>query len=551
MTSRSTFHDTADAPGGRQAAQSRAVDDVNAALHDGVDRDGVLRLVARGVRQVLGASACTVMTLEPGETLLVRAADGRVRPDLPGSHVPVDDTLEGEVVRSQAPVTSADGQDPRWRGTSLSGPGLGSVLLVPVPGYDRPGGVIEVADAEGRHFGTDDARTVGLFAAQVGMAVEHDRAGADLELLAAVLGRPDTEPLPRTLEALTTGVLAGTEALACAIYLLDDNLSLRQVAGDGPRELIETGMTGSGPNVAHAAIASRAPIVHQHVLPGELPGAGRRSSRRLEGSGRTASLVCVPLMSRSVVLGVLCCHCPPGRYPSKLELAYLSVVAGKAAMAVDSSHLVASAQEKAAQEERQRLARELHDSVSQALYGIALGARTARESLGEAPEERVDQPLGYVLALAEAGLADMHALIFELRPQALAEEGLVAALHKQLAAFRARHGVDTHAELGPEPAGAFKVKQALYRIAQEALQNAAKHAQARRIVVRLETSPTALALEIADDGDGFDPSASFPGHLGLRSMRERITEVGGVLDLSSAPGEGTQIRARVPTGLWP
>jgi signal transduction histidine kinase len=183
------------------------------------------------------------------------------------------------------------------------------------------------------------------------------------------------------------------------------------------------------------------------------------------------------------------------------------------------------------------------------LYGIALGARTALRTLDGGPHQ-VEAPIGYILALAEAGLADMRALIFELRPQALAEEGLVAALRKQLAALQARHGVATHAELGTEPSGALKVKQTLYRIAQEAMQNIARHAQASRVTVRLSETSSALALEIGDDGIGFDPHASFPGHLGLRSMRERISEIGGVLDLTSSPGKGTQVRARAPTGVW-
>ena len=521
------------------------VADVNDALLQGnLDRDSVLRLVAAGVRRGLDAVACAISIPERDGTLVVRVADGRVRPDLAGTSVPVADSPAGAALRGREAVVAESGQGTAWSG-SVPGP----VLVVPIPGRERPGGVIEVAGAARRRFVAGDVRTVGLFAGAAGMAVERDRAAADLELSAAVLGAPGEDPLPPTLHRLSEAALTGTGGPAAAIYLLDDNLTLRRAAGAGPAELLEGGAAGAAPNVAQAAVASRAPIVHQHVHP-----AGRRSRTALPGADHQATaLACVPLMSRGVVLGVLCCLCPAGSYPGRRELAYLSMVAGKAAMSVDSSHLVASAQEKAAQEERQRLARELHDSVSQALYGIALGARTARESIGKdsADAERIDQPLAYVLQLAEAGLADMRALIFELRPQALAEEGLVAALGKQLAAFRVRHGVQTRAVLGNEPAGAFKVKQTLYRIAQEALQNAAKHAEAKNVLVRLDASPTALTLEVADDGVGFDPGASYPGHLGLRSMRERVSELGGTLEIHSAPGEGTRIVARAPTGLWP
>ena len=529
--------------------QLRAVADINDAVRDGLDRDAVLSLIARRVRRSLAASACTVMTLEAGENLLVRAADGDPVRDLPGTWVSANGTLEGEVVRSQRPATFAgpvDGQ--RGSGTFLATVGLRSVLAVPVPGYERPGGVIQVADGAGRVFTPEDVQVVGLFAASVGMEVEHDRACADLERL-AVTTTPDTKPLQQTLDTLTSSVVAATGASACAVYLLDADTGLRRTACFDPADILDAGMSAAGPSVAQAAIASRSPIVHENVLTGD-PGGRWRHAPQLAGlSLRATSVACVPLMSRGLVLGVLCCHRPAGSHPSKLELAYLSVVAGKAASAVDSANLVAAAQEKAALEERQRLARELHDSVSQALYGIALGARTARQALDEAPEQ-VEQPIGYILQLAEAGLADMRALIFELRPQALAEEGLVAALHKQVAALNARHGIATFADLGDEPSGALQVKQTLYRIAQEALQNIARHAQASRVTVRLSRTSTALALEISDDGTGFDPGASFPGHLGLRSMRERITEIGGVLDLVSAPGEGTRVRARAPVGLW-
>jgi signal transduction histidine kinase len=522
----------------------RAVADVNDAVRDGLDRDAVLGLVARKVRKLLGAPACTIMTLEDGDVLLIRATDGEPVRDLVGTWVRMPDTVEGEVVRRQRPVIVTDAPD-----STLGKLGLTAALAVPVPGYERPGGVIEVADVAGRRFTAEEAQVAGLFAASVGMEMEHDRARTDLERL-AITTTPGTMSLQQTLDTLTGGVVAATGALACAVHLIDDDLSLRLASSFDPGRVMDAGMCAAGPSVAQAAIAARTPIVHERVLADE-PGGPRRRNGAFpaDAAPRATALVCVPLLSRGIVLGVLCCHFPAGSPPSKRELAYLTVVAGKAASAVDSSQLVAAAQEKAALEERQRLARELHDSVSQALYGIALGARTALRTLDGGPHQ-VEAPIGYILALAEAGLADMRALIFELRPQALAEEGLVAALRKQLAALQARHGVATHAELGTEPSGALKVKQTLYRIAQEAMQNIARHAQASRVTVRLSETSSALALEIGDDGIGFDPHASFPGHLGLRSMRERISEIGGVLDLTSSPGKGTQVRARAPTGVW-
>jgi signal transduction histidine kinase len=191
---------------------------------------------------------------------------------------------------------------------------------------------------------------------------------------------------------------------------------------------------------------------------------------------------------------------------------------------------------------RDGLRRELHDSVSQALYGIALGARTLLDRTPEGAAE----PLDYVLSLAEAGLAEMRALIFELLPEALETEGLVAALGKQTAAVQARHGLAITTRLDREPAATLAVKEALYRIAQEALHNIVKHARARNVQLRLEETAHELVLEVSDDGVGFAGTGSFPGHLGLHTMRDRATRLGGTLEIVTAPGSGTCIRVRLP-----
>ncbi|HXH23522.1 MAG TPA: GAF domain-containing protein, partial [Dehalococcoidia bacterium] len=227
------------------------------------------------------------------------------------------------------------------------------------------------------------------------------------------------------------------------------------------------------------------------------------------------------------------------------EKRVLGALAARAAVAIRNAALFARAQQAASLEERQRLARELHDSVSQALYGIALGARTARTQLDREPEKAAE-PLNYVLSLAEAGLAEMRALIFELRPESLESEGLVAALEKQVSATRARHGLEVQASLCAEPDVAVEVKEAAYRIAQEALHNVVKHSQARSVRLVLAAEGDALRLTVADDGRGFDPDSDFPGHMGLRSMRERAERAGGTLTIDAAPGRGAAVTAVFP-----
>jgi signal transduction histidine kinase len=259
------------------------------------------------------------------------------------------------------------------------------------------------------------------------------------------------------------------------------------------------------------------------------------------------SWMAVPLILRDQVIGMLVLASKEEHAFRPHHATLALAIANQAAIAIENARLYEQAQELAALEERQKLARELHDSVSQALYGIALGLHTARIQLDRDPLE-LPESLDYLLSLAEAALAEMRALIFELRPEALEREGLVAALSRQGAALQARHDMIVQANLCEEPALPLTVKQELYRIAQEALQNTVKHANASKVDLVLRRTDNVVILEVRDDGVGFDPLGSFPGHLGLRSMQERVSNLGGRLQIESAPEQGTHMLAQVPLG---
>jgi signal transduction histidine kinase len=199
----------------------------------------------------------------------------------------------------------------------------------------------------------------------------------------------------------------------------------------------------------------------------------------------------------------------------------------------------------AALEERTRLARELHDSVSQALYGIGLGAQTAYRSLDNDPQT-VRESVEYVLALAEAGMAEMRALIFELRPESLETEGLAVALAKQGASIQARHGIEVHLDLCDEPHLAVPVKESLYRVVREALHNVVKHANATQVTLRMQCVDNHLRIDVDDNGVGFRTEQNFPGHLGLHSMRERMAALGGQIHIESGAGQGTRLSLLLP-----
>jgi PAS domain S-box-containing protein len=376
-----------------------------------------------------------------------------------------------------------------------------------------------------------------------------EREASSLAQIAASLTLD--QPMEQTLDSLAAHVVDATRAIATAVLLMDESGQyLRTVGTHGLPE-----GAGAALEAAWPAAINRSPVARafqtQRVFI-------MRDARARNVSATAASelqdmiqdvawdtIVAVPLVYHGRGLGVLNAYFLPDAHPDGLEVEFLKAIADQAAVAVENARLYHAAQQKAALEERQRLARELHDSVSQALYGIGLGARTARTLLDIDPE-RAGEPLDYVLQLAEAGLTEMRSLIFELRPESLEREGIVTALNRQAKALRARHGLTVDVTTCAEPEASLDIKEAIYRIAQEALHNVVKHARATTITLNLAASEHDLALTIHDNGIGFDPTGSFPGHLGLSSMRERATRLGGAFDIQSAPTRGTTLTATVP-----
>jgi signal transduction histidine kinase len=221
-------------------------------------------------------------------------------------------------------------------------------------------------------------------------------------------------------------------------------------------------------------------------------------------------------------------------------------IADQAAVAIENARLYKEMEWAAAVEERQRLARDLHDSVSQALYGIILGALTLSDLLGPT-NSRVAEALQYLLLQAQTALDETRALILELRPETLQRNGLTSALGTYAGYIQANHNITIHTSFCTEPDISIGAKEAFYRITQQALQNVVQHAQTGLVEISLDCRPGETVLEIRDHGQGFRPEAVPPSHLGLRSMRERMSRQGGSVDIISSPGAGTIIRARMPT----
>jgi signal transduction histidine kinase len=230
----------------------------------------------------------------------------------------------------------------------------------------------------------------------------------------------------------------------------------------------------------------------------------------------------------------------------------IELLAAHAAIAIANARLYEETRELSVHAERNRLALELHDAVSQKLFGLVLNAEAAGTLLESDPEAARVQ-VAKLQALAREALDELRSLMFELRPPDLERDGLDGTLRKHVDVLRHLQDAEieldvvaAQAALPPDPGRDGEV----LRIAQEALQNALRHAGAKRIAVRLSVDDAGLVLEIEDDGLGFDPDA--PGlrsrRLGLTSMEERAERLGGWLEIRSAPGAGTTVRLEVGAG---
>ncbi len=282
----------------------------------------------------------------------------------------------------------------------------------------------------------------------------------------------------------------------------------------------------------------------------EHPNPQVRQALEIEG---LRQYIHVPLIAKGKLVGAVNLATRYEREIGPEELSLLASIGQQIGVAVENGILYSQAEQSAAIAERQRLSRELHDSVTQSLYSVTMYAAAAARLLAAGDTTTTAKYLDELRATAQDALREMRLLIFELRPLALEKTGLVVALQARLDSVEARGGTRTelHVDGVPDPEQVSRsVEAELYYIAQEALNNVLKHAHAEHVWVRLRFSDTETVLEIDDDGGGFAPSASGrAGGLGLASLKERAQKIGARLSVDSAPGSGTQIRVVVPIGL--
>jgi len=470
----------------------------------------------------------------------------------------------GLLIQDPQPLRLRDiGEHPRSYGFPPGHPRMHSFLGVPILLRNEAFGNLYLTDKDGGEFDEDDEQAVVILAGWAAVAVENARLYGEVaarrdELERANRGLHATTTVARAvgaetdldvlLDLIVKRARALVDARTMIVWLQDgDELAVGAHAGEAPRHVAEARIPLVGSvsgEVARSGVGERIADA----------GAALRLSLDRLGLEASAALL-APLSFRGRVSGVMAAydHLGPDRRFSPEDEELLESFAASAATAVANAQSVADERMRqslhAAEQERARWARELHDETLQNLASLVVGLRTARRTGDPAREEEaIDAAVGQI----QEDISNLRALISQLRPAALDELGVKAAIEGLV--DRIPPGgptIEMHADLDfeegrcltrPEP----EVEVTLYRLVQEALNNAVKHADARMIRVVLIESDDTVTVSVSDDGAGFDPAPS-SGGFGLVGMRERIELAGGTLAVTSGLGEGTTVRASVPS----
>jgi signal transduction histidine kinase len=373
----------------------------------------------------------------------------------------------------------------------------------------------------------------------------------------------DEASLPHALEALSDAVLAVSSEQAVGPIL--------QKLVDAARELVGARFAALGipddhgafaefltSGISDAEVAAIGPLPRTHgMLDAVMQSTQSMRTTDLRTDTRFGgwpanhpdmrSLLGVPIVSKGSVIGALyLTNKKDAREFTGADQTLIERFAAHAAVIVSSARLFEESRELHVARERNRLARDLHDSVKQTLFSLNLTAEAAADLVDRDPA-RAKEQIRKVAELARSAQREMTGLVFQLRPASLESEGLVTTLRKHVEVARRALGVDITLDVAGERSLPLDVEAGIFRIVQEALNNAIKHAQAGSIDVSLAMDNGVVSVTVHDDGVGFDPRA-LPvrtKHLGLTSMEERAQGLDGNLDISSRPGEGTTVALEV------
>lgn len=361
--------------------------------------------------------------------------------------------------------------------------------------------------------------------------------------------------LDEVLEYIMTEAERLLRASAVAIYRLkqEQNLLVIEAARDLPEDYVRKMTVPLGGGIVGKAAQIHGPVYVKQMLDVldtyGLEQDPRRRDLVLSLSQRFSSMLAVPMYIKDEVYGGLALYYPEPRDLTQEDFELATTFGDQVALAIENNLLRRQAEQTATVAERQRLARELHDAVTQTLFSANLIAEVLPQLWQTNPAE-FERRIEDLRRLTRGALAEMRTLLLELRPTALVETPLRDLIRQLVEATTARTRVevsltlDGGAHLLPD-----EVQTTFYRVAQEALHNVVKHAKAKMLTVTFCGDPGAARLLIQDDGQGFDTAQVPAAHFGLRIMAERAASIGAVLQITSRPGAGTQVSInwRAPT----
>lgn len=537
----------------KRADEIQALFSVQQAITRRLDPDDVLQMIADEARRLTATEMSAVYLLaeeQEDEQLEVAVVSGNVTEELRGYLLPLSGSVAGLAVTHGRPYLVTDTEaDPAVNRTLSERVGARSFVTVPLLSEDEAIGAITVANKEAGTLGPEDERVLTMLASGAVIALQNARLFARLEQRTQEL-----EALYRADEELYSHLLLQDvlDALVnVATEILGADKSSLMVWNEKRTRLVVRAQRGFQPEtVAKMSFGPDEGVVGRTARSGELTivedveKESRVASRITEAEG-IRSFMHMPIRIGGRVFGVFNASYEAPRAFGEEEKRLFMALAQRAALVIENARLYERAQQAAAAEERNRLARELHDAVTQALFSASLIADVLPR-LWEKDEEQGRQRLAELKELTRGALAEMRTLLMELRPATLTEVGMGELLRQLADALAGRSrlpielNLDCRRELPPD------VRVALYRIAQESLNNTIKHAGASRVVIDLSCTDEEARLSIADDGRGFDVGKGSYNTLGLRIMRERAEGIDAALTIDSAPGAGTKV-----TVVWP
>jgi len=532
------------------------------ALAEELHPEGALRVLAQQALSLSGVATVSIELLRAGaRELEVQVAVGEHAVDLDAMRVPVEGSLAGAAVSSgrpqilRAPLSSKSVLTRRDTGEGVDDPEQQhqqSLLVLPLRARGRTLGTLSAYTHHPEAFHARQVELLSTFASQAAISLDNARLYAELHTrLEEMVGLQrlgtlllEEHDFDRVLQSICQQLQRLTDAGGVGLALLEEDprfLEMRTVVGPSSDVLRGVRIPTEGSFAAEALRSNRP----QRSDDAQNDPRGYKTSLVL---GNTRTILSVPMKTRQRTVGVLSVYNKDGEGGFTDRDADLATFfANQAAAAIENARLYEQTREYAVVEERNRLARELHDSVTQSLFSVTLLCEAALSLLDRDPPKARER-LERANDLAQGALAEMRALIFQLRPVTLQEEGLLSALKKHLSAVLSRHGRVVELQVtGSERRLPAPIEDAAFRIVQESLNNVVKHAGTARARVHLEFEAHCLRVTTRDDGLGFDPSAPRPTNtLGMTSMRERAEGSGGRLIVESAPGRGTRVSAELP-----